>query len=117
MASAIRTASYGRMAAYNRSMAVAIFDISTLLDSDPNFWEGRPFVRGKRVTVHRIGIAHSQGLTLEEIVENWDLEPAEVHAALAYYLANREAIDADIDEYDAESERIAAAWDGSGDTA
>jgi uncharacterized protein (DUF433 family) len=92
-------------------MAVA-FDIGTFLDSDPGYWDGRPFIRGKRVTVHRIAIAYSQGRTVAEICDDHDLDPAEVHAALAFYLARREAIDADIDAYDAESERIANASAG-----
>ena len=93
---------------YTQHVAITL-DIGAFLDSDPSYWEGRPFIRGKRVTVHRIAIAHSQGRAVEEICDDYDLEPAEVHAALTLYFANREAIDADIDAYDAESERMANA--------
>ena len=88
-------------------MAVS-FDIGSLLDSDPGFWEGRPFIRGKRVTVHRIAIAHAQGRSATEIADDFDLELSEVHAALAYYFVNQRAVDADIDTYDAESLSIAS---------
>jgi uncharacterized protein (DUF433 family) len=84
------------------------FDIGSLLDSDPGFWDGRPFIRGKRVTVHRIAIAHSRGQSATEIADDFDLELSEVHAALAYYFVNQNAVDEDIDTYDAESLSIAS---------
>jgi uncharacterized protein (DUF433 family) len=88
----------------------AVTEIGSLLDSDPNYWGGRPFIRGKRVTVQRIGIDWKQGRTPQEIADDRDLELAEVFAALAHYAANREAIDADIEAQDAETERLAATW-------
>jgi uncharacterized protein (DUF433 family) len=84
------------------------FDIGALLDSDPGYWGGRPFVRGKRVTVQRIAIAHSRGETATEIADDFELEIGEVHAALAYYFVNQTEIDADIASFDAESERLAS---------
>lgn len=87
-------------------MAVA-FDIGSMLDSDPGYWDGRPFIRGKRVTVHRIAIAYSGGSPAGTIAEDLGLELAEVHAALAYYFVNQQTVDADIDAYDAESLRLA----------
>jgi uncharacterized protein (DUF433 family) len=90
------------------SMAVT-FDIGSLLDSDPAYWEGRPFVRGKRVTVQRIAIAHARGESASQIADDYDLELAEVHAALTYYFVNKDQIDADVAAYDAETERIATA--------
>lgn len=89
-------------------MAVA-FDIGSMLDSDPGYWGGRPFIRGKRVTVHRIAIAHTNGSPAAAIAEDFDLELAEVYAALAYYFVNQQAVDADIDAYDVESLQLANA--------
>jgi uncharacterized protein (DUF433 family) len=88
-------------------MALA-FDIGSLLDSDPGFYAGRPFIRGRRVTVQRIAILFKQGFTPTELAEDLNLVPEQVHAALAYYHANRDAIDADIEEQDAEYDRLAA---------
>ena len=85
------------------------FDISTFIDSDPGYYGGRPFIRDKRVTVQRIGILYSEGLNAQEIAEDYNLCLPEVHAALCYYLANRDEIDADIKEQDAEYFRAAAA--------
>jgi uncharacterized protein (DUF433 family) len=87
-------------------------DIGSMLESDPAYWGGRPFVRGKRVTVHRIAIAHKQGMSPADIATDYDLELAEVYAALAHYFAHQDGIDADIEAYDAESDQIARAMDG-----
>jgi uncharacterized protein (DUF433 family) len=87
----------------------AAFDIGTLLDSGPTYFGGRPFIRGKRVTVQRIGIVYNEGRSPERIADDLILTLPEVHAALAYYFANREAIDADIKEQDEEYDRLAAA--------
>ena len=87
-------------------------DIGSMLESNPAYWGGRPYVRGKGVTVHRIAIAHSHGMSPAEIATDYGLELAEVHAALAHYFAHQQLIDADIDAYDAESERIARATEG-----
>ncbi len=84
------------------------FDIGSLLDSDPSYYEGRPFIRGKRVTVQRVGILHSEGLSAAEIADEVGATMAEVHAALSYYLANREDIDADVKAQDQQYHRAAA---------
>lgn len=87
-------------------------DIGSLLESDPAYWGGRPFIRGKGVTVHRVAIAHTHGMSPADIAGDYDLELAEVHAALAHYFAHRAAIEADIEEYDAESARLAQGQSG-----
>jgi uncharacterized protein (DUF433 family) len=56
--------------------------------------------------VRRIAVWHNMGHTPEEIVSNYGhLSLAQVHAALAYYYANKAEIDADLEaeerEYDA----------------
>jgi len=53
-------------------------DIGSMLESNPAYWGGRPYVRGKGVTVHRIAIAHSHGLSPAEIATDYGLELAEV---------------------------------------
>ena len=56
-----------------------------------------------------VGIAgwHNLGLTPEEIAAKIEhLTLAQIHAALAYYYANREEIDADIASEEAAAEEI-----------
>ena len=66
---------------------------------------GRMCVKGTATTVHRIARWWRTGMTADEIADDFPhLNLAGVHAALAYYFANREIIDAEIDA-DIEEER------------
>lgn len=55
---------------------------------------GKPHIRNHRVGVHRVAGWWKLGLTVEEIGERLStLNPAEIHAALAFYHLHREEID------------------------
>jgi uncharacterized protein (DUF433 family) len=85
----------------------ALVDIGTLITQTPGIHGGRPQIAGTGVTVRRIVMWYKLGSTPEEIVQEIDhLSLAQVYGALAYYHANREAIDADLDADEAEAERI-----------
>ena len=85
--------------------------LSSLLVSRPGFRQGRPCLRGTGITVHAVAAAHLQGLSAEEIcAENPDLDPSLFHAALAYYFANREQVEADLEHDRVEGERLAARY-------
>ena len=69
----------------------------------------RPRVAGTGVTVRRIVGWYKRGLTPEEITtEVPHLSLAQVYAALAYYHANPEEIEADIAAEDAEAKQLEA---------
>ena len=88
-------------------MAV-INDIGTLIVQDPKIRSGRPILAGTGVTVHSIVIRYKRGLTPEEIAEQFGhLSLAQVYAALAYYHANREEIEADLKEDEKLYDRLA----------
>jgi uncharacterized protein (DUF433 family) len=79
-----------------------------LIVSTPEIRGGRPRIAGTGVTVRRIAVWHKQGLTPQQIADEFGhLSLAQVHAALAYYHANREEIEADLAEEDAATERLA----------
>ncbi len=88
----------------------ALVELGSLLESDPGHRAGRPFVAGTRVSVARIGVLYSGGMSPDEIEEDADLTLPQVYAALAYYLTNRTAIDGDIRHQDEETLRIAEEW-------
>lgn len=75
----------------------AVVDIGTLIVSSPELRGGRPRVAGTGLTVMRLAGWHRLGCTPEDIVRKTGLSLAQVHAALAYYHANREVIDADLE--------------------
>ena len=79
-------------------------EIGTLIDQDPAIRGGRPKIAGTGLTVRRIVGWYKMGMTPEEIaLEYLHLTLAQVHAALAYYHANREEIEADIAQEDVAS--------------
>jgi uncharacterized protein (DUF433 family) len=72
-------------------------DIGTLIVRSPDIRGGRPRVAGSGVTVRRIVGWYKLGLNAEDIAERiGHLTVGQVNAALAYYHANREEIEADL---------------------
>ena len=66
-------------------------------------------IAGTGITVRTVAKLHQQGLTAEEIaVGRYNLKLEHVHAALAYYFANREEIETDMARQDEEAARIEA---------
>src|SRR4029453_1082100 len=74
-----------------------VTDIGSLIVRSDDVRGGRPRVAGTGVTVRRIVGWYKRGLTPEEITtELPHLSLAHVYAALTYYHANREEIEADM---------------------
>ncbi len=81
-----------------------VTDIGSLIVRSPDVRGGRPRVAGTGVTVRRLVGWYKLGLTPEEIADRvGHLSLAHVHAALAYYHANQEEIEADIATAEAEA--------------
>jgi uncharacterized protein (DUF433 family) len=84
-----------------------ITDIGSLIVRSEDIRGGRPRVAGTGVTVRRIVGWYKQGLTPEEITtEMPHLSLAQVYAALTYYHANRDEIEADMAAEDAEATHL-----------
>lgn len=85
----------------------ATTDIGTLIVRSPDIRGGRPRVAGSGVTVRLIVGWYRLGLNAEEIADRiGHLTVGQVYAALAYYHANREEIDADLAAEDALTEAL-----------
>lgn len=79
-------------------MTTTTVDIGTLITRSPTVRGGRPHIAGTGVTVQRIVGWYKLGLNPDEIADEFDhLALAQVYAALAYYHANREEIEATIE--------------------
>ena len=86
-----------------------IIDIGTLIDRSTGIHNNRPKIAGTGVTVRRIAAWYAGGSAPEEIVRKIPhLTLAQVHAALAYYFANRDAIEQDLAADEALYEHLAA---------
>lgn len=89
-------------------MTIAV-DIGSFIVQTADVCGGRPRIADTGVSVRRVAAWYRKGLEPEEIAEEiGHLSLAQVHAALAYYHANRAAIDADLaaDELAAEAEAL-----------
>lgn len=82
-------------------------DIGSLISRSPSIRQGRPCIAGTGVSVRRIAQWYNLGLNPEEITARIEhLNLAQVHAALAYYHANREEIDDDLAVEEVASDEI-----------
>jgi len=89
-------------------MTTRTVDIGTFITRTPDVRGGRPRIVGTGVTVQRIVGWYKLGLSPEEIAEEFGhLTLAQVHAALAYYHANRDEIESAIMADEAEGDRLA----------
>ena len=82
------------------------FSLDSLLETDPNIRNGRPRLRGTRITVHNVAAWHITGSTVDDMSKITELDRSFFHAALAYYFANRAKIDAEMDGDDAEEDAL-----------
>jgi uncharacterized protein (DUF433 family) len=87
----------------------AAVDIGQFIYSRPDFRNGRPCIAGTGMSVRAVASRYLRGETAEEIADDLDDIPrSHIYAALAYYFANREAIDADLAADLAEYQRLIA---------
>jgi uncharacterized protein (DUF433 family) len=81
--------------------------IETLLMSSPNICGGRLRIDGTRITVNQIVTLYKQGYSAEDIADQYaHLSLAQVYAALAYYHANKEEIETDLEAEKEEAVRL-----------
>ena len=71
--------------------------LDTMLAKTIDVCGGRIRIDGTRITVHRIATLYREGQSAEDIGQTYaHLELGQIYAALAYYHANRKAIDAEL---------------------
>ena len=86
-------------------------NLDSLLTEDPNIRNGRPRIAGSGITVHRIAIWYRLGHSAEEIARQYPhLSLEGVYAALAFYHANRDTIDADIEADELAEQKLEAEY-------
>ena len=86
-----------------------VTDIGTFIVRTPGVCGGRPRIAGTGVSVRRIAGWYKLGRSPEQIADQYGhLTLAQVHAALAYYHANRDEIDAELAEEEAEYDRLSS---------
>ncbi len=87
--------------------APATVEIGSMITRTPGIKGGTAHIAGTGVTVRTIVRWHHSGLLPEEIaIRIGHISLAQVHVALAFYYANQEAMDREMAEAYAESDRI-----------
>ena len=85
-------------------MATGI-DIGEFIVASPDICNARPRIAGTRITIQSLVMDHKTGMSAEAIAKEYpQLSLAQIYSALAYYHANKEQIEADIDAYRADCE-------------
>ncbi|MBI3849453.1 MAG: DUF433 domain-containing protein [Verrucomicrobia bacterium] len=89
------------------SVVATQVEIGDMISRTPGIKGGTPHLAGTGVTVRTIVRWHHSGLLPEEIaIRIGHISLAQVHVALAFYYANQEAMDREMAEEEAESDRI-----------
>lgn len=82
-------------------------NIGSFIVSTSDIAGERPRIDGTRILVRTIAIWYKMGYSPEEIADQYEhLSLAQVYAALTYYHANQEEIEADIVTEEAEYDRL-----------
>lgn len=77
------------------------------IERDPARCGGQPVIVGTRIRAATILTCYRQGMTVEEIVQQYPhLKPADVHDALAYAYDHMEEIELDLAADDEESAKV-----------
>lgn len=78
----------------------------THIDMTPGHCGGAPRIAGTRITVHHLVVmVEHLGASTDEILEQYNLTPGQLHAALSYYYDHRAEIDRLIEQDDGLLER------------
>jgi uncharacterized protein (DUF433 family) len=89
------------------NVAATQIEIGDMISRTPGIKGGTPHIAGTGVTVRTIVRWNRSGLLPEEIaLRIGHISLAQVHAALAFYYANQEALDREMAQEEAESDRI-----------
>ena len=83
-------------------------DLNSLLVSKPGYRNGWPCLRGTGIPVHNVAAHYLDGVTIQAMCkDNPDLDPSLFYAAVAYFLANRELIEQQLEEDGTRNEQLA----------
>ena len=73
--------------------------LDTLIQRKPGVNGGRPCLAGTGFSIFQLSVLYNEGASAEEILRQYPhLDLTRIHAGIAYYLANRAKIDAELAE-------------------
>lgn len=75
---------------------MAVLNIEHIVKT-PDVMGGKPRIAGTRIRVSDVALWHEDGASVEWMVEQFDLTPGQVYAALSYYHDHQQEIEQEID--------------------
>lgn len=76
----------------------SLIDIGTLIESIPGVYGGRPRLARSGLPIIQLVAEIRGGRTIQEIIDAYELDEESGYVGLAFYLANKAALDQDLDE-------------------
>ncbi len=73
-------------------------DVGALITRTPGVYGGRPCLAGTRYPVLEVAMRFNAGQSAERIASDYQLPLAHVYAGIAFYLANRAAVEAELED-------------------
>lgn len=96
---------------YNRHMATKTVDISTLIGSIPGVYGGRPLLLRSGFPMIQLVADYQSGMRIDDFKDAYPhIDEESLYAGIAHYLANREALDDELEEREQEGEAFYREW-------
>ena len=73
-------------------------DVGALITRTPGVYGGRPCLAGTRYPVLEVAVHFNAGQSAERIASDYQLPLAHVYAGIAFYLSNKPAVDAELED-------------------
>ncbi len=87
-----------------------LIDIGTLIESIPGVYGGRPRLARSGLPIIQLVAEVRAGRTIQEIISAYGLDEESGYAGLAFYLANKAALDQELDERNELGSRLYGEW-------
>lgn len=88
----------------------SLIDIGTLIESIPGVYGGRPRLARSGLPIIQLVAEIRGGRTIQEIINAYELDEESGYAGLAFYLANKAALDQDLDERNELGRKMYEEW-------
>jgi len=89
----------------------AVVDIGSLIESIPGVYGGRPRLARSGFPIIQLVADYQSGMRVADFLEAYPhIDEESVYAGIAYYLANRAALDAELDERNREGAAAYRRW-------
>ncbi|MGH8430264.1 MAG: DUF433 domain-containing protein [Solimonas sp.] len=92
-------------------MATRTVDISTLIGSRPGVYGGRLLLLRSGFPMIQLVADYQSGMRVDDFKEAYPhIDEESLYAGIAYYLANRQALDEELEEREREGEAFYRTW-------